>query len=143
MMGCKSEWPSFVCDGCGKKAVLTYDEFIVRGEGLRLCTDCVGKLLDTERVFIEHVPGCVDAAHHMMFYTTWVDLDGQLRKYKLCMAGHLIGCSDVTKRTASLLEVFDSDKGVQWWVIGTAYNIPEKPPWPDWKKVVRKLGGRV
>ena len=136
------EWPSFICDGCGKKAVLTYDEFVVNGEGRRLCTDCAEDVLKAERVFMDHIPGCVDAEHHLTFYSTWEDLEGKLRKDP-CMAGHRIGCSDVTKRTAMLLEVFDSDKGVQWWVLGTAYNIPGKPPWPDWKKVVRKLGGRV
>lgn len=136
------EWPSFICDGCGKRAVLTYDEFVVNGEGRRLCTDCANKVLEAERVFMDHVPGCVDMAHHLTFYSTWEDLE-KLIKNNPYKAGHLIGCSDVTKRTAMLVEVFSSDKGVQWWVLGTAYNIPGKPPWPHWKKVVRKLGGRV
>lgn len=109
------------------------------GEGRSLCPKCADKILETERVFLEHVPGCVDAAHHLMFYSTWEDLERQLNN----PAGHRIGCSDVTERTAMLLEVFDSDKGVQWWVLGTAYNIPGEPPWPHWKEIVRELGGRV
>lgn len=137
------EWPTFICDGCGKKAILTYDECIVNGEGRRLCSKCAHEALAAERVFMSHVPGCVDAPHHLTFYSTWEDLEGKLRKDAPWMAGHLIGCSDVTKRTAMLLEVFDSEKGVQWWVLGTAYNIPGTPPWPHWKKIVRKLGGRV
>lgn len=136
------EWPSFICDGCGRKAILTYDEYEVRGEGRRLCTNCAHKVLDTERVFMEHVPACADVEHHLVFYSTWEDLEGKLRRDP-CMAGHLIGCSDVTKTTAMLLEVFKSGKGVQWWVLGTAYNIPGKPPWPHWEKIVRKLGGRI
>ena len=136
------EWPSFICDGCGRKAILTYDEYIVNGEGRRLCTDCACKILETERVFKHYVPACADVEHHLTFYSTWEDLESQLIKDP-CMAGHLIGCSDVTKKTAMLLEVFKSGKRVEWWVLGTAYNIPGKPPWPHWEKVVRKLGGRV
>lgn len=136
-------WPTFTCDGCGRKVMACYDEFVVNGEGRRLCPKCADKALGAERVFKSHVPGCVDAPHHLTFYSTWEDLERKLRKDHPYMAGHRIGCSDVTKRTAMLLEVFDSDKGVQWWVLGTAYNIPGEPPWPHWKEIVRELGGRV
>ena len=136
------DWPTFTCSRCGKKAMQVYDEFIVRGEG-SLCTECADKGLEAERVFIDHIPGCVDAPHHLITYSTWEDLERKLRKDKLWIEGRRIGCSDVTKRTATLLEVFDSDKGVQWWVLGTAYNIPEEPPYPHWKKIVRELGGRI
>lgn len=136
------DFPKFTCSRCGRKAILTYDEFIVRGEG-SLCTECADKDLATKRVFIDHIPGCVDAAHHLIIYSTWEDLERKLRKDRPWMAGHRIGCSDVTERTAMLLEVFDSDKGVQWWVLGTAHNIPEKPPYPHWKEIVRELGGRI
>ena len=137
------EWPSFICDGCGRKAIKVYDEFIVNGEGRSLCSKCANKVLATERVFMEHAPGCVDAPHHLTFYSNWEDLEGKLRKNDPWMAGHRIGCSDVTKRSARLLEVFEKDGEVQWWVLGVAHNIPGKPPWPHWKEVVRKLGGRV
>lgn len=137
------EWLTFICDGCGTRAYADYDEYIVNGEGRRLCPKCADKVLYTERVFIDHVPGCVDAPHHLTFYSTWEDLEGKLRKNNPRMAGHRIGCSDVTEWTAMLLEVFDSGKGVEWWVLGTAYDIPGRPPWPHWKEIVRELGGRV
>lgn len=137
------EWPTFICDGCGRKAFQDYDEYIVNGKGRSLCPKCADKVLATERVFIDHVPGCVDAAHHLTFYSTWEDLEGKLRKNKPYMAGHRIGCSNVTMMTAMLLEVFEEDGEVRWWVLGTAYDIPGEPPWPHWKEVVRELGGRV
>ena len=96
-----------------------------------------------DRVFVQHIPGCVEADPYVLRYSTWEDLEKKLREIDPYMAGHLIGCSDVTEGTAMLLEVFDSDKGVQWWVLGTAYDIPGKPPWPHWKEIVRELGGRV
>ena len=135
-------WPTFTCSS-GKKAVLTYDEFIVSGEGRRLCTECADRVLDAERVFIDHIPGCVDAPHHLTFYSTWEDLEMQLRKDRPFMAGHRIGCSDVNEWSAMLLEVFEQDGKVQWWVLGTAYKIPEEPPYPHWKEIVRELGGRI
>lgn len=138
----KIEWPSFICEGCERKAVQVYDEFVVNGEGRRLCPKCADKVLANERVFMGHVPGCVDAPHCLTFFSTWEDLERKLRRNPR-MAGHRIGCSDVTERTAMLLEIFTSDKGVQWWVLGTAYNIPMEPPWPHWIKVVRELGGRL
>ena len=143
MKDCKREWPSFICDGCGKKAVLTYDEFVVNGEGRRLCTDCASKVLETERVFVDHVPGSVDRAHHMTRYSTWEDLESKLREERPRIADFRIGTSDVTGRSAMLLMVYKTDGEVHWWVLGTAYNIPGEPPWPHWKKVVRKLGGRA
>ena len=115
----------------------------MNGEGRRLCTKCADKVLKAERAFVDHIPGFVDEEHHLTFYSTWEDLEGKLRKNDPCMAGHLIGCSDVTKKTAMLVEVFKSGKEVEWWVLGTAYNIPGEPPWPHWKKIVRKLGGRI
>lgn len=137
-------WSTFTCDGCGRKGISPFDEFIVKGEGRSLCCECVDKVLDAERVFLDHIPGCVDSEHHLTLYSTWEDLERKLRKdYPFFMAGHRIGCSDVTEKTAMLLEVFESDGEVQWWVLGTAYNIPGKPPWPHWKEIVRELGGRI
>lgn len=139
----EKDWYTFVCDGCGRKAFQDYDEYIVNGEGRRLCPKCAGNVCATERVFMDHIPGCVVAEHHLTFYSTWEDLERKLREIDPYMVGHRIGCSDVTETTAMLLEVFDSDKGVQWWVLGTAYDIPGKPPWPHWKEIVRELGGRI
>lgn len=139
----KEDWPSFVCEGCGRKALQVFDEFIMSGEGRTLCSECAYRLLAAERVFIDHIPGSVDVAHHLTHYSTWEDLERKLRKSDPWMKGHRIGCSDVTERTAMLLEVYESGKEVIWWVLGTAYGIPGKPPWPDWKEVVRELGGRI
>lgn len=136
------EWLTFICDGCGKKAYADYDEYIVNGEGRTLCPECAGDVCATERVFMDHVPGCVDAPHHLTFYSTWEDLERKLRKNP-CIAGRRIGCSDVTEMTAMLLMVFEEDGKVAWWVLGTAYNVPGEPPWPHWKEIVRELGGKV
>ena len=41
----------------------------------------------------------------------------------------------------TLVDVFEEDGKVQWWVLGFAHNGPENPPWPHWKAIVRELGG--
>lgn len=98
--------------------------------------DMIGK----ERIFISHVPGCVEAEPFTIRYSTWGDLENKLRARRSIYGN--IGCAIASKKVM-LLDVFDSDKGVQWWVIGMAYNGPEDPPWPFWKHLVRQLGGRV
>lgn len=137
------EWPTFVCDGCGEKATACYDENILEGEVRRLCDGCASALIEKERVFLSHVPGCVDAPHHMIRFSTWDDLERKLREGKPWMSGHRIGCDYCGKGKTMLLDVFDSDEGVQWWVLGAAYNGPGNPPWESWKAVVRELGGSV
>lgn len=126
----------FVCDGCGKKTD-AFDENVVDGTGRSLCSCCARSLLEKERFFMSHVPGCVDAEHHLIHYSTWADLEAKVRHW-----GH-IGCEYEDTTYVTLVDVFCDDGKVQWWVLGFAHNGPENPPWPYWKEIVRELGGRV
>lgn len=93
------------------------------------------------RMFVQHIPGCVEADPYVVRYSTWNDLERMIRG-----RGHTgrLGCDFQGKDRVMILDIFESDGKVQWWVIGTAWNPPDGiPPWPYWKDVVREIGGRV
>lgn len=95
------------------------------------------KVLDVERVFVQHIPGCVEADPYVIRYSTFEDLGSKVRHWGR------IGCDLVSEDSVTLVDVFCKGEEVQWWVLGTAYNIPGKPPYPHWKEIVRELGGKI
>lgn len=90
----------------------------------------------TDRIFVQHIPGCVEADPCIIRYSTWEDLESKVRHWGR------IGCACRCEDSVTLVDVFRDDGEVQWWVLGTAWNPPEgHPPWPFWKDLVRELGG--
>ena len=90
-----------------------------------------------DRIFVQHIPGCVEADPYVVRYSTWNDLETKVRH-----CGR-IGCEYEDATYVTLVDVFEEDGKVQWWVLGFAHNGPENPRWPHWKEIVRELGGRV
>lgn len=95
---------------------------------------------DKGRLFVQHVPGCVEADPYILRFTTWEDLEARVRHHGR------IGCTyqdDKDEKDVMLIDVFESKGEIVWWVLGRAHNGPGIPPWPYWKDLVRELGGRV
>lgn len=90
-----------------------------------------------DRVFVQHIPGYVEADPYVLRYSTWKDLESKVRHWGR------IGCASASEDSVTLVDVFYDDEKVHWWVLGTAYDIPGEPPWPHWKEIVRELGGKV
>ena len=53
-----------------------------------------------DRVFVQHIPGCVEADPYVIRYSTWKDLESKVRHWGR------IGCDSASEYSVTLVDIF-------------------------------------